>query len=742
MSDPSEDSDENHHREDEHSGDSDADQRACHDDSDASQSDADDADPDADSDADSDAEPKFMNSRLLDLEAEEDNGSDDSDQESDDSGSRGSMDGFINRPESEEPRKVHFFPQFKRLPLEMRLRIWELFCPDLLADARVYSFTAAHQWSGPHWTPLAPDVHLGELTEAARTVLAVHQESRDFALRAFPDTFFFPGGVIPFNREKDIILLNNPYRSEMEPFDPVSASQMRNVALRGRGGSLFEELSECWRALDALRDYKGHLKNVYFVSESNLWDDGRLLSWCALKTNHQYRAETFEVEAGLGEDLEYIFAWPDLGNHPDFMREWRNALAEDDKGREWLEGVEPVGEEHPWADSADSHTTANTATLPIIQPLIDFTWDSGPRRFEKLVRMAESGTLDEYVTSDEESSEGEDEPNEYESEGIDDSDMEELEEHSQDEDDLVVIGDDSEDQGSDGGASTFGGFSPIQQTPSQAHAHGGTIDLTHDDDGANFSSPEPQDDDESQTVRESDSDEEPESRPRAAGKRSRSRVVESDDEDEVVELEEEDEPPRRHKRKRDMDSDDEEDDVIEIDDEDAAPRKRSRISNSRAGGSRNRTAIVIPGDDSEEEIRKTRENLRRSRAIIIDDDDDDDEDEEEHSSGRNTSESDEEYESEDVEEEEASRPLSLMERLELHRRDNPTPGASGDDGEGNAKEDPNIEEMGEDDYDARNYNHFEDDDERMELSTDDDLDQGGQIDFDSDGEGDGDGGYF
>lgn len=124
------------------------------------------------------------------------------------------------------------FHRFNDLPTELRYRIWELYCTDLAAPARVFEFRIAHLSTvgnrNPHPKPSDQRVfeteNLKYCTSEIRKVLAVNQESRNLALRALPDTLdfrMFPCGVVEiwggisenrpaslrFRKETDVILL-------------------------------------------------------------------------------------------------------------------------------------------------------------------------------------------------------------------------------------------------------------------------------------------------------------------------------------------------------------------------------------------------------------------------------------------------------------------------------------------------------------------------------------------------------
>ncbi|KAM7187708.1 hypothetical protein V8F33_011092 [Rhypophila sp. PSN 637] len=655
----------------------------------------------ADSDSDDEG---LMGNALFDMSAEEadETGSDD-ENNSDDSDR---LDGYVNRVERSESPQLHFFPQFKRLPIELRYRIWELFCPEILAKGRVYPFKPQkvdypESDSGEEFRmQLVPHVHLGMMTESSRAALAVDSESRGFATAAFPDILCFQGATLRFNKGKDIILIDHPALDSQGVcrYYPLESDLMNQIHHIAFSTSALDPEVFFWRQLPMLRFWEVPGSIYMTLSAPDVLEEYFCsIKWCGERDHHHYRTEVYESQHGLGEDLEYHWVWPNVDKHPDYTKYWFDGSGKTYK--DWAARIRNELAISRYRERFDPNIPdlkeIETKFLPILRPMIEFLGSNEDRLFKKLVQVADRGPdWDGYASEldDDES----DELDEYESEGIDDSDIEEPEANSEDEEDgLVVVDDDSggEDEGS-----TFAGFSPLQE-------HG---------------SPE-LDEDESQTARGSDSEEEEEEdvhqwHPRARGSRSTA------DEDKVPA---ESAPGRwPNKRKRVLDSDDE-DDVVEIDDDDEAPRKRIRTSKS--------SLVVVPDDDSEDETGRMRKNARRSRPIMVDDDDDEDSEEDEKNGRRSRpivvdDDDDEDSEEDGKDDDEVkgtSRPLTLMERLELHRRDNPTPGESDDDGNG---KDPDIEEMGEDDYDARNYGGFEDDDEGMDPS--DDVGDGECIDYD------------
>ncbi|KAG7284618.1 hypothetical protein NEMBOFW57_009223 [Staphylotrichum longicolle] len=565
---------------------------------------------------------------------------------------RSSVDGNgVGHDESDSWDDDHYFPQFKRLPFELRHQIWEWFCPDLTAKSRVYWFHAlwTRRRSGRYDMVVGEGPLLEQQTRPARAMLAVHQESRQLALKAFPDTLSFDNhGILRFNAARDVVFLDSTETMmlvlEALPTIPGFSEHIRNLALEP---PVLTDLES--RASDVFGGFE-NLKTVYYSIYPNEHKPQQV-QWCTSDKVNRYSVATFEEQPGLGEDGQHLFCWPDVENHRHFADAEvpLDALADDMR-----------------ADAI--HLKGASFGGAPIWPIALFLWDSH-HRFDKLLEWDGEQELDGWSSDEEDDGE----PDEYESEGIDDSDISDHSLQSDPNDDLVVLDDDESERAgetSDDGSSAASGSS---RPGNQA----GAIDLTGDDGEqiAEFSSPEQS----SATLRGSDESAEESDLPvprTARLKRSRARVVEPDSED---------------------------------DSDDALPRKRARTD-------RRQNPIILSSDDEEDERRKMRAN-RRARAVMLEDEDDEEGEEDNETnnhanksqdggtdwSGISTSDA-ERVDSE----EEASKPLSLAEKLQLHRQRNPIPDS--DD------EDSDIEEMGDDDYDARNYADFQDDEEGNEVS--------------------------
>ncbi|KAK4151723.1 hypothetical protein C8A00DRAFT_16913 [Chaetomidium leptoderma] len=606
----------------------------------------------SDSDA---AEGPFESHGLFDLEAADSDG---------ESGSSDSDDGLDSWPESQ------LFPQFMRLPFELRYQIWNFFCPDLTTKSRVYWFLVQGYYRDKkNGMRVVEGPFLEQQTRAARTMLAVHRESHELALQAFPDTLTFgvdARGCIRFNSEQDIVYVESlDVEIETMPQFPGFSEHIRHLGVH------FRVLDKLKSRSSAVFDTFANLQTVHYLTTPSEHRPQHL-RWCTSDPVKRYSIMTFEEQPGLGEDAQHLYCWPDV-EHPAFTEAEipLDGLAEDLAGYDIrIEGV-----------------SFNGVT---IWPMIQFFLSD-----ERLVEDLEPDLDDE--SSDEDG----DEPNEYESEGIDDSRISD-DSSGSDPDDrhLVVLDDDDghqDEEGSEDGSSAFS-----ESTP--PGGYDGIIDLTGDDHDniAGFSSPEQS----SATLRGSDESAHESDPPAARAsrlKRPRARVVESDSEDGS---------------------------------EDDLPRKRARTENRP-------NPIVLSSDDEEDEMRKMRTN-RRGRAVISEDEDSEGEDEEKDGEANDntdrardkgtdwsgiSSSGDEDDGNGDESDRGAAKPLTLAEKLQLHREQVPIPPSD--------NEDSDVEEMPGDDYDARDYADFQDDEEGNEISEDgDDDDQHGHAVEDEDDEGD------
>ncbi|KAL1838378.1 hypothetical protein VTJ49DRAFT_2719 [Mycothermus thermophilus] len=536
---------------------------------------------------------------LFDLEA--------SDAEDEEPGQ--SEDGDIDWSFGVFPEGHTTFPQFMKLPIELRFRIWEFFCPELTGNGRVLCFKYD---KNNRSTWIEDSLFLDQVTVRARAVLSVHRESRQLAIKAFPDTLTFGDdgrSAVRFNASKDIISLESLYRTS-----PHSARGVMRSIFHGTGFPSCPGFTEHVRLVcvelndlgpDAEETFK-HFPNLQtiYVDVFPTFDKPELLRWCTSDRIKRYSFNHFwEDEVGNGCFAPKLYCCPDLVNHKDFAETQIPLEA-------FLNASQDVMAE-------DLHDVKFGGS---VWPLVQF--DGWEVEFLERVKIWDGKEdLGKYVVMELDPF---DDPGEYESEGIDDSEI--PDDDSDDSEDDPYL--DSEDESEDGMAVDDDDQSDDGIEPSSP---GDPDAPSSAEDAAGWGS--------DATASGSDS----EGAPRLRAKRARARLVVPD-------------------------SDNDEDDDVQ-------PRKRTRI------------------EDSDEDASSGPDRANHASG------DDDSEEEWSGISGSNN-------ESEESEIERKGRPVSLVEKLQLHRRNNPIPST---DDEDSGSED-------EDDCDSRYHARYNDDDEGSEVS--------------------------
>ncbi|RYO89991.1 hypothetical protein DL762_002940 [Monosporascus cannonballus] len=386
------------------------------------------------------------------------------------------------------------FPQFCRLPIELRQRVWEIFDPDLRAPVRIFD---VHLLG----IQLRPSATLFQQTEPARTILEIHRESRQLALKFYPDKLpiMNRNGSLRYRKAKDIIALS--WMANYLEWGSVNwgaiADDLKDVERLAFG--INPELHE----LDGFQLLPFHhfksLKTVY-----TCWDaeelQSRNLKWCVSDSVRTFYLKTEEEDVDVGEDYEMIYCWPDLENYPEYPE------------KEVPEGLR-LGR------------FANKGEGPGIEicPMVVFSSICGVQRYHRLRERALTDGNAEW-DSDSKSDEYPSEEDEYESEGIDDATLDGSDNADDDDDDLVVH--DAFEESDDENDSEISGFS--RQSNGDAFV---------DDDvlAARFSSLEPN----SPRDRNSDSSDS-DDQPVRKNTRTKRRAVSSYSEDEPA-----DEPPKK-----------------------------------------------------------------------------------------------------------------------------------------------------------------------------------------------------
>ncbi|OAA59405.1 hypothetical protein ISF_06340 [Cordyceps fumosorosea ARSEF 2679] len=536
-----------------------------------------------------------------------------------------------------DEEEIDPFP-FNRLPPELRVRVWTLFCPDLLGAPRVLDFNLDDSLSPTRSSPcrvVTPGLGLEDQTCALRCVMATNQESRAIAKSKFPDDLLIEDNGQDFtlcaNLKTDIAMLdcvpNFPF--ELGILTPGTTTQVRldgfsqfiaNLALPLHDANFFagaETDVTSW-----LRKFRS-LQRVFFYTEEERCS-GNSLRWCASRHARQYYIETFQKEPGYGEDFTKLVCWPDAQRNPSFTK----------------------AHVPKWATT--NLTSIQKAAFQDagvnIYPMVVFDTEAGLELFDKHVATdylplkvydanhdgsdGESETEESDIDEDFEPNGVIEEADAYESDGIDDDEPE------------------------------------IFHESGDEHLDDGRSDDSDDSDGARvppnqFSSPEPSEDEAGSSVRgrkrrilvDSDDDDgdEPITRP---AKRKRVHVLDSDDEPGPAEAaesqasssdEDEDSGPAKRRKVEvvdipDSDDGDDSDDSSEEDDDQPQRtslagrlqiRGRSRRSPSDEEDSEGEEEEDDEGDEDDEEDEEDGDGNGLIDGMAVESGEDEDEDDEE-----------------------------------------------------------------------------------------------------------------
>ncbi|KAK0377448.1 hypothetical protein CLIM01_05176 [Colletotrichum limetticola] len=581
---------------------------------------------------------------FLDVEASEEGNSD-----SDDSSESDSEDASILGEYRRKAPRV-FFPEFRRLPIELRHRIWQYFCPDLDPSPRVFSFQVL---PNPRQDTIWESTTLENQIAAVDAMLRVHHESRDIALKAFPDTLAIREGrrIVRFNKERDVVHLNGVKRVWDHNLKVLGFSEnIMNMAMDGSNLDANE-----LRLLLAFPN----LKNLFDFQWHNDRRIPHRLRWCASDLIHNYEIQQLRRNVDIGEDLHFVYCWPDLTQPQNREFALKKNLSKDEI---WIdlftELFDMVEEGSLHLKSGEAERLEGVSYWP----MQCFGWDAADRfdafRAKHGVadgdKPAADGSEDdkeeESGDDSEEDSDDSSDQNEYESEGIDDGSIHE-ESVDEDEDDLLIDTQQaSDDEEGGGGVSDYGGFSPIAVEDSTLFDGNGPRNPT-----AHWSSPEPESGEDNQLH----------------GGRRRRQIASSDEDEESGEEEEAEDSGRSTSRRGP---------VVISDDEDEGDEEQPSQPTSRRG----RVVLSDDDDDDEEEAAEKPAKPTGRRARVLPSDDDDEDDDEGGADIANK----EAREASDAENEEegAKKPLSLAEKLARNRRDNPVSEDEEESGEESSEE--------------------------------------------------------
>ncbi|KAI0102544.1 hypothetical protein GGR51DRAFT_526903 [Nemania sp. FL0031] len=619
---------------------------------------------------------------FFDMEAEESDGDDgDEDEDDDDDVDENEHDEYYRADGREDFDYYDYwygrpFPQFSRLPPELRAMIWATVDLDLKAKGRVFDFTILPDSPPELWDTGT----LAWQTAPARTVLSINKESRSMALTHYPDAIKIRlgQGEIRFNGSTDVILLRG-------------ATGLDNVLSLGLWCDNIQYIG-----FDILTMRSKHappdplplddpplgcrnLKAVFYCFEASSMKRRKLL-WTVSDTAHRFNVEATEQEIGLVEDYEALYCWPDTTLHESFA----DVVSEEVMKR--LPDMPAIGSIPTW-------------------PMAQFSTPKGFSIWRKARRLYE------YIEGGEEgdqplleSSEGE---SYYESE-LDDYELDDFvvdningyvwdgdtgEGEDDDEDDIEDEEEAWEGNDFDQGPNGFNGFSPLEGESDDDEVGSGLPNATI----VTYDRESPEDDMSDAAFLEE------EQRDTARSNRRKRRIVSSDDEDdgEGGTPSAESQPPRK-KRLRVVLSDSEEEEDGGGDNAEPEAEKLSRLKK------RARVVLSDTEDDEGEEHQPSKRGVAKGDEQEDEDEEDEEEDEE--------NEDDEDEDEDEEEDAPASKPLSLMQRLRQFRSDvrvspeNESPNSGEDDEEEHYEDDeeqgyPDAEfpESGEEDDGAEGW---------------------------------------
>jgi hypothetical protein len=218
------------------------------------------------------------------------------------------------------------FSLFSRLPPELRMYIWEAFCPELIADSRVLEFDVdltRRRTGGPAECLVFNGIFLRTATHRMRKVLAVNRESRQLALRYLPDALVFShfdglpeqNSVVHFNSKKDVIYLKGFF--DVPPLTclpPAFAQMMINVGVDVPLSSRKLNVKAITSLLDFFRTLP-NLKNVLYCQctydltpeDIKWWTDGNTFNWSYIKARKLY------IDFCHFRTRTVMTVWPKLG---------------------------------------------------------------------------------------------------------------------------------------------------------------------------------------------------------------------------------------------------------------------------------------------------------------------------------------------------------------------------------------------------------------------------------------------
>jgi hypothetical protein len=327
---------------------------------------------------------------LVDIEADEDSSNEDPEHDDDDGDE---------------------FTLFMTLPPELRLRIWQLYCPDLVSKGRLVPIPTT--FAAFDTSPRA--MALPAQTEHMRMLSAVHRETRKLVVSAYPTILpMRHDGQLRFNADRDVAYIEIGGDND----EDTDWALVRTI---------FEQTPRvCLSSNDLIihqEQFHVAVSSTSRLEKLFLWREGTTSksdNWCGSPLIHHSVIETSEISANLGEDLRWIYCWPDLERHRDFA-------------------TIHVGRVDEWKSPIPGDFWSLFSEMGIeVWPLVSWEYEN-LEHYYSLVEKYDAGLLEDLSGSDDEEDENEDDegesPSEYESDGIDDAEI--ISVHSPSEDELV-----------------------------------------------------------------------------------------------------------------------------------------------------------------------------------------------------------------------------------------------------------------------------------------------------------------
>ncbi|KAG6227617.1 hypothetical protein E4U26_001568 [Claviceps purpurea] len=192
------------------------------------------------------------------------------------------------------------FPQFMRLPPELRHQVWHFYCPDLSVKARVLPFkrfpSSTTMEGQIDYSPPADDYQdLAERTKSLRAVLSTHRESRSIAVRKYPDELVMDSAsgaaVVRFRKETDVIFVMELW-TDVNYSVPDFGKQIENLAIR----IAWDDQDRYYASVSllevpTLEDLFPNLRRLFSYTLGSEWLRHR--GWCTCEYTHWHKLNTY-----------------------------------------------------------------------------------------------------------------------------------------------------------------------------------------------------------------------------------------------------------------------------------------------------------------------------------------------------------------------------------------------------------------------------------------------------------------